>query len=195
MSQVLGRSDACITVMAKLNRERKNRGLSPVSEDASAYTKARARLPVELIDHLSERVRKMAHNMMPHEGKWKGLNVYLVDGFVLRAPDTLANQKAFPQPSSHSATSNGALPPEFAHASKYQFRHRRGLIFQSDRVAKIENSIMANPSSGRQINSPPAAGASRSMTNSGNYRTSSAISFTVLTMCSSTSPDHFVGSP
>lgn len=100
VSQVLSRGDACITVMAKFNRERKDRGLSPVSEDASAYTKARARLPVELIDHLSDRVRKMAHNMTPDEWKWKGLNVYLVDGFVLRAPDTLANQKAYPQPSS-----------------------------------------------------------------------------------------------
>ena len=100
VSQVLSRSDACITVMAKFNRERKDSGLSPVSEDASAYTKARARLPVELIVHLSDRVRKMAHNMTPDEWKWKGLNVYLVDGFTLRAPDTLANQKKYPQPSS-----------------------------------------------------------------------------------------------
>ena len=63
VSQVLSRGDACITVMAKFNRERKDRGLSPVSEDASAYSKARARLPVKLINHLSDRVRKMAHNM------------------------------------------------------------------------------------------------------------------------------------
>lgn len=102
VSQVLSRSDACTTVMANFNRERKDRGLSPVSEDASAYTKARARLPVELINHLSDRVRKMSHNMTPDEWKWKGLNVYLVDGFVLRAPDTLANQNAYPQPSSQS---------------------------------------------------------------------------------------------
>ena len=39
-------------------------------------------MPVELIDHLSNRVRKMAHNMTPGEWKWNGLNVYLVDGFV-----------------------------------------------------------------------------------------------------------------
>jgi len=97
VSQVLSRGDACITVMAKFNRERKDRGLSPVSEDASAYTKARARLPVELINHLSDRVRKMAHNMTPDEWKWHGLNVYLVDGFVLRAPDTLANQEKYPR--------------------------------------------------------------------------------------------------
>jgi len=100
VSQVLSRGDACITVMAKFNRERKDRGLPPVAEDASAYTKARARLPVVLINHLSDRVRKMAHKMTPDEWKWNGLNVYLVDGFTLRAPDTLANQKKYPQPSS-----------------------------------------------------------------------------------------------
>jgi hypothetical protein len=99
VSQVLSRGDACITVMAKFNRERKDKGLTPVSEDASAYSKARARLPVEVINQLSDQVRKMADNMMLYEWKWKGLNVYLVDGFVLRAPDTLANQKKYPQPS------------------------------------------------------------------------------------------------
>ena len=100
VSQVLSRGDACTTVMAKFNRERKDRGLQPVSEDASAYTKARARLPIALINHLSDRVRKMAHNMTPDDWKWKELNVYLVDGFVLQAPDTLANQTKYPQPSS-----------------------------------------------------------------------------------------------
>ena len=99
VSQVLSRGDACITVMAKFNRERKDRGLTAVSEDASAYSKARARLPVELMNQLSDQVRKMADNMMSDEWKWNGLNVYLVDGFVLRAPDTLANQKKYPQPS------------------------------------------------------------------------------------------------
>jgi len=99
ISQVLSRGDACITVMSKFNRERKDSGLSPVSEDASAYAKARARLPVVLIDHLSHRVIKIAHNMTLDEGKWNGLNVYLVDGFVLRAPDTSANQEKYPQPS------------------------------------------------------------------------------------------------
>ncbi len=100
VSQVLSRGDACTTVMAKFNRERKNSGLSPVCEDASAYTKARARLPVRLIDYVSDLIRKMAHEMTPDDWKWKGYNVYLVDGFVLRAPDTLANQKKYPQPSS-----------------------------------------------------------------------------------------------
>lgn len=83
VSQVLSRGDACVTVMAEFNRERKDNGLSPVSDDASAYTKARSRLSVELIDHLSNRVRQIAHDRTPNEWKWKRLNVYLVDGLTL----------------------------------------------------------------------------------------------------------------
>ncbi len=100
VSQVLSRGDACSTVVAKLNRERKLKGLPPVCEDASAYCKARAKLPVKLIDTLSRRVMRIARNNTPEPWKWKGMNVYLVDGLVLRAPDTAANQEGYPQPSS-----------------------------------------------------------------------------------------------
>lgn len=100
VSQVLSRGDACSTVIAGFNRDRKRQGLSAVCEDASAFCKARSRLPVELIDHLSSRVREIERDKMQSDWKWKGLNVYLVDGFVLRAPDTLANQAEYPQPSS-----------------------------------------------------------------------------------------------
>ena len=100
VSQVLSRGDACSTIMTQFNRERKRQGLSPVSEDASAYCKARARLSVELIDRLSQRVVTLLHEKTCDPWKWEGRNVYLVDGLVLRAPDTEANQETYPQPSS-----------------------------------------------------------------------------------------------
>ncbi len=100
VAQVLSRGDACSTVVAKLNRERKRAGLPPMCEDASAYCKARAKLTVELIDTLSKRVMQIARDKTPDPWKWKGRNVYLVDGLVLRAPDTDANQAVYPQPSS-----------------------------------------------------------------------------------------------
>ena len=100
VSQALSRGNACSTTVTEYNRERKRKGLSPICEDASAYCKARARLPVELIDRLSRQVIEIASNKTAAQWKWKGLNVYLVDGFVFRAPDTAENQKAYPQPSS-----------------------------------------------------------------------------------------------
>jgi hypothetical protein len=98
VSQTLNRDEACSAVMARFNRERKRQGRPAVREDASAYCKARAKLPVELIDRLSDQIAKRAHEGTLESWKWKGKNVYLVDGLVLRAPDTAANQAVYPQP-------------------------------------------------------------------------------------------------
>lgn len=100
VSQALSRGDACSTVVTRFNKERKRKQLTPICEDASAYCKARAKLPVALIDQLSRRVVAKAEAKTPDDWKWHGLDVYLVDGFVLRAPDTADNQEGYPQPSS-----------------------------------------------------------------------------------------------
>lgn len=100
VSQTLSRGEACSAVVASFNRERKRKDLPPVSSDASAYCKSRAKLPVELADQLSKRVVTKTEAKTPDCWKWKGLDVYLVDGLVLRAPDTAANQERYPRPSS-----------------------------------------------------------------------------------------------
>jgi hypothetical protein len=98
--QVLSRDDACSTMTIQLNRIRKNKGLTPVSTDASAYCRARSRLPIELIDHLIDRTSELVRDKINWEWKWKGRDVFLVDGLVVAAPDTEENQAAYPQPSS-----------------------------------------------------------------------------------------------
>lgn len=100
VAQALSRGNSCSTMVTEYNRERKRKGLPPVCEDASAYCKARARLPVDLISRLDDQIVEIASSKTRAEWKWKGLDVYLVDGFVFRAPDTAANQEVYPQPSS-----------------------------------------------------------------------------------------------
>lgn len=100
VAQALSRNDACSTVISRFNKELKQKGRMPVSEDASAYCKARSGLPKEFLDGLSKRVSSIASNKALSLWKWKERNVYMVDGFVLRAPDTLDNQAKYPQPSS-----------------------------------------------------------------------------------------------
>jgi hypothetical protein len=100
VAQSLSRNDACSTVSTQFNRERKRNGLAPVSDDGSTYCKARARLPVELINILSQRVVEIQKTKALHQWKWNSRNVYLVDGLTLRAADTKANQEVYPQPSS-----------------------------------------------------------------------------------------------
>lgn len=98
--QVLSRNESCSTIAIHLNRLRKNQGLTPVSSDASAYCKARSRLPIELIDLLIDKTSELVRDKIPGEWKWKGRDVFLVDGLVVAAPDTEENQAAYPQPSS-----------------------------------------------------------------------------------------------
>lgn len=100
VAQMLSRGDACSTVTTRFNRERKRAGLSPLSEDGSTYCKARARLPVKLINALGQRLAQLQLEKTLSQWKWEGRDVYLVDGFTLRAADTLANQEVYPQPAS-----------------------------------------------------------------------------------------------
>lgn len=99
VAQMLSRNDACSTVTTKYNRERKRNGLAPVSDDGSAYCKARSRLPLALIHRVDQRVLQVQREKIDIEWKWLSRNVYFVDGLVLRAPDTAENQEVYPQPS------------------------------------------------------------------------------------------------
>lgn len=145
VAQVQSREDACTTTVLRFKRQRVRRGLPPVCSYASAYCKARAKLPVQLIDALSERVAHVATGKAPAPWKWREINAYLVDGLVLRAPDTEANQEACSQPSSQAeglgfpqvrmlvtvSLATGCIThyntgPDFGH-----FRHDRSLRAQS----------------------------------------------------------------
>lgn len=100
VSQTLNPDESCATVLTRFNKSRKRNGLKPVSKDPSAYCKARGRLPLKLIERLTTMTSELARKKTPDGWKWKGRNVYLVDGLVVHAPDTEANQQAYPQPAS-----------------------------------------------------------------------------------------------
>jgi predicted nuclease with RNAse H fold len=98
--QTLSRDEACTTTVDRFNLERKRQRLPPVAKDASAYCKARSQLPTSVIESLSQRISSIAGAKALDSWKWRNRNVYLVDGMVMRAPDTLANQAKYPQPTS-----------------------------------------------------------------------------------------------
>ena len=52
VAQVLNRDEPCSTVVIRLNKERKAKGLESVSAKPSAYCYARYRLPLELLQTL-----------------------------------------------------------------------------------------------------------------------------------------------
>jgi hypothetical protein len=100
ISQVLNRDEPCSTVVVRLNKERKDNGLEPVSAKASAYCYARNRLSLALLQALTEKTVAIALARADKSWKWHDSDVYFVDGFTIRAPDTDANQLEFPQPTS-----------------------------------------------------------------------------------------------
>jgi Transposase DDE domain len=72
----------------------------PCSENPGAYSKARRRLPLELLKDLTILVGKRLDAACPTSWRWHGRRVLVVDGFVLSLPDTPDNQQVYPQPKS-----------------------------------------------------------------------------------------------
>jgi len=103
LTQVLSGSKSCVaavarvvTLMAILER--------PIpSAGTGAYCKARAKLPEAFLRRLTVTVGAGLEDRAPDDWRWHGLRVNLVDGFAVDLPDTPANQKAYPQPSSQAA--------------------------------------------------------------------------------------------
>jgi hypothetical protein len=66
-----------------------------VGEDTGGYCTARKRLPLDTLARLRVALAAAAEKA----GRpWHGLNVKLIDGTSVSAPDTLKNQRAYPQP-------------------------------------------------------------------------------------------------
>ena len=75
------------------------RYLGDPSVKASAYCKARMRLPLNVLQALLvESSARMRQACSSAQGRWCGLRTYLVDGSSTIAPDTPQTQQAFGQP-------------------------------------------------------------------------------------------------
>ena len=79
-----------VVLMAALSRE--------CSDNTGAYCRARARLPLAVIRHLTLQVADGSEQRVPSAWLWKSRHVHLVDGTTVSMPDTPKNQAEFPQP-------------------------------------------------------------------------------------------------
>jgi len=70
----------------------------PKSIDTGNYCRARAKLPATLLRRLTLQVGTTLEQQAPDAWLWHGHQVVLVDGFTTQAPDTVDNQKEYPQP-------------------------------------------------------------------------------------------------
>jgi putative transposase len=102
LSQVLHAKEqrSCAAAVARVIVLRVALGREPCSDDTGAYCRARARLPLELIQRATYHVADTAETQVPEAWLWKRRHVHLLDGTTVSTPDTETLQAKFPQPSS-----------------------------------------------------------------------------------------------
>ena len=86
--------------VARRIAQRVAEGEAACSSNTGAYSRARQRLPEKVLAELTRHTGKELMRQAPAKWLWHGRAVKVVDGSTASMPDTKANQKEYPQPSS-----------------------------------------------------------------------------------------------
>jgi hypothetical protein len=101
LSQVLFKVEqrSCLAAVSRVMTFLAAIGCKACSKNTGAYCRARAKIPTAVIRQLTTESAASAEKSLPEEFLWLGRHVMLVDGFTFSMPDTVQNQKEYPQPS------------------------------------------------------------------------------------------------
>ncbi|QIR36091.1 IS4 family transposase [Tolypothrix sp. PCC 7910] len=100
LSQVLDTDKSCHNAVSKIIAHLAEEEVEIPSSDTSGYCQARARLPEKLLEKLFNSSAKNLEEQMTEDHLWYGRNIKVIDGSTVSMPDTVENQKEYPQPSS-----------------------------------------------------------------------------------------------
>ena len=98
MKQSLEVDRSCQRAVNAWAGQRAAEGLSVQSIRTGAYCRARARLPLEMIQALTRETGRLLGVLAPRGWRWRGRCVKLADGTGISMPDTPENQARYPQP-------------------------------------------------------------------------------------------------
>jgi len=98
LGQVLSADHSCRAAVARLIAHRLSRGQKPCSADTGGYCQARKRLPEEFFSDTARRTGQSLEDRVDVRWLWKFRRVYVYDGSSVSMPDTVENQRAYPQP-------------------------------------------------------------------------------------------------
>uniref|UniRef100_UPI0030D824BC IS4 family transposase n=1 Tax=Brasilonema sp. UFV-L1 TaxID=2234130 RepID=UPI0030D824BC len=98
LSQVLDTDKSCHNAVSKIIAYLAGSGVELPSTDTSGYCQARARIPEKLLEKLFGKAVQSLEEKVTTEYLWCGRNVKVIDGSTISMPDTVENQKAYPQP-------------------------------------------------------------------------------------------------
>jgi len=99
LSQVLDTDKSCHNAVSKIIAYLAGEDVEVPSTDTSAYCQARARLPEKLLEKLFNLSAQSLEEKVTTEYLWCGRNVKVIDGSTVSMPDTVENQKEYPQSS------------------------------------------------------------------------------------------------
>ena len=100
LSQVVSTDGSCRDAVMRLLAFLVSRGEKPCAPRTGSYCKARKRLPEKVLSRLTQETATRMTGDVPERWRWHGRDVKVVDGTTLSMPDTRANQRVYPQPSS-----------------------------------------------------------------------------------------------
>jgi putative transposase len=104
LSQVLFKKEqrSCLAAVSRVVVLCVALGREPCSDNTGAYCRARARLPLAIVQSLTRQIADQCEEQVPAAWLWRERHVHLIDGTTVSMPDTTANQAAYPQPSTQA---------------------------------------------------------------------------------------------
>jgi hypothetical protein len=97
LSQVLSDDQSCQAAVAHVIAYFASLGKETPSANTAAYSKARSRLPEELISNLAKESAEQLGKQAPTNWLWREKHIKLIDGSTVFMPDTADNQAEYPQ--------------------------------------------------------------------------------------------------
>jgi hypothetical protein len=97
LSQCLSQDKSLNEAVARIVANRVVCELPACSASSAAYSKARTRFPLEVMERMAKEVGRNIHERRSDEWNWRGRPVFLADGTAFSMPDTIENQLAYPQ--------------------------------------------------------------------------------------------------
>ncbi len=97
LGQTLSPDHSCRDAVHRLNAWRVEHSKPKADSNTTAYCGARQRLPEAVVAELARRSGRHCQQTADSNWRWKGRNVKLADGTTMTMPDTIENQKEYPQ--------------------------------------------------------------------------------------------------
>lgn len=102
IKQALEQDRSCQRAVNAWAAQRASEGLSVQSVSTGAYCRARARVPLAMIDTLARESGRQLCERGQRLWRWRGRCAKRADGTGISMPDTAANQACYPQPGSQA---------------------------------------------------------------------------------------------